>query len=78
MSAVLDHPDLWRARHLVRGGSRSGHPTGFPELDAELHDGGWPSAGLAEFLCDTPGIGELRLLLPALARRSQSVIHNRS
>lgn len=78
MSAVLDHPDLWRARSLVRperlGGSnsRSGHPTGFPELDAILHDGGWPSAGLAEFLCDTPGIGELRLLLPALARLSRS------
>ena len=72
MSAVLDHPDLWRARRLVRRRDRSGHPTGFPELDAVLHDGGWPSAGLAEFLCDTPGVGELRLLLPALARLSRS------
>ncbi|MDE2907423.1 MAG: translesion DNA synthesis-associated protein ImuA [Acidobacteriota bacterium] len=75
MNAVLDHPDLWRARRLVRpenSSSRSGHPTGFPELDAVLHDGGWPSAGLAEVLCDTPGVGELRLLLPALARLSRS------
>ena len=74
--AVLDHPHLWRARQLVRGRDpsgreHSGHPTGFHALDAILHDGGWPSAGLTEFLHDTPGVGELRLLLPALARLSQ-------
>ena len=70
--AVLDHPGLWRARHLVRTRTRSGHPTGFPALDAILHDGGWPPAGLTEFLYDTPGVGELRLLLPVLARLSQA------
>ena len=39
--------------------------TGFPELDDELH-GGWPRAGLGELLCTASGIGELRLLAPAL------------
>ena len=72
MNAVLNHPDLWCARQLARGRVRSGLPTGFPALDAMLHDGGWPSAGLTEFLYDTPGVGELRLLLPALARLSRS------
>ena len=70
--AVLDHPGLWRARHLVRARARFGHRTGFPALDAILHDGGWPPAGLTEFLYDTPGVGELRLLLPALARLSHA------
>ena len=71
-SQILDHPGLWRARQLGRERNRLGHPTGFPTLDATLHDGGWPSAGLTEFLHDTPGVGELRLLLPALARLSRT------
>lgn len=40
-------------------------PTGFPALDRAL-GGGWPPAVLIELLVDTPGIGELSLLLPAL------------
>ena len=72
MEALLNHPDLWRARQLGRNRVRSGHSTGFPPLDAILHDGGWPSAGLTEFLYNTLGVGELRLLLPALARLSRT------
>ena len=72
METLLNHPDLWRARQLGRNRVRSGHPSGFPPLDAILHDGGWPSAGLTEFLHDTAGVGELRLLLPALARLSRT------
>jgi cell division inhibitor SulA/protein ImuA len=41
-------------------------PSGFAELDAQLPGGGWPRGGLSELLFDTAGIGELRLLLPAL------------
>ncbi len=41
---------------------RSGHE----ELDALLPGGGWPLGALTELLSDTPGIGELELLLPAL------------
>ena len=61
---------LWRARDFaprdeapMGGGIR----TGFVALDAALFDRGWPRQGLAELLCDVCGIGELRLLMPALA-----------
>ncbi len=40
--------------------------TGFAALDAAFPHRGWPCAGLTELLCDACGIGELRLLAPAL------------
>ena len=46
-------------------------PTGFAELDDALH-GGWPRAGLSELLCAANGIGELRLLTPALKELCES------
>ncbi len=42
--------------------------SGFATLDRELAGGGWPSGDLAEILCDGSGMGELSLLLPAMAR----------
>jgi hypothetical protein len=42
-------------------------PTGFAALDAALPGGGWPAGGLAEALCCGEGIGELQVVLPALA-----------
>lgn len=41
--------------------------TGFVRLDAELPGGGWPRGALTELLPEQTGIGELGLLLPALA-----------
>jgi protein ImuA len=40
--------------------------TGYPVLDKELPNGGWPSAALIELLVQQAGIGEMRLLRPAL------------
>lgn len=40
--------------------------TGFAALDAELPGGGWPRRALSELLLPHPGIGEIRLLAPAL------------
>jgi len=42
-------------------------PTGFQALDSELPGGGWPSGALTEILGSQQGIGELQLVLPALA-----------
>jgi cell division inhibitor SulA/protein ImuA len=42
-------------------------PTGFGALDRCLPGGGWPRQGLIELLADRHGIGELSLLMPALA-----------
>jgi protein ImuA len=60
------HPTLWRAHQLarLRGAAVS---TGFAELDAELPGGGWPRQALTELLLPHPGVGEMRLLAPALA-----------
>jgi len=42
-------------------------PTGFQALDSELPGGGWPAGALTEILGHQEGIGELGLVLPALA-----------
>ncbi len=63
---MLPHPALWRAHQLGR--ERVGVcATGFAELDVELPGGGWPTRALTELLLAHEGIGELRLLAPALA-----------
>ena len=65
---LRQHPALWRARE--QGGrttSLPGLPTGFAALDRCLPGGGWPQQGLIEILMDRHGIGELSLLMPALA-----------
>jgi protein ImuA len=59
------HPSLWRGHQLGRIGSDA-VATGFARLDAELPGGGWPRRALAELLLPHPGIGEIRLLAPAL------------
>jgi protein ImuA len=60
------HPALWRAHQL----GRSAVPTtasGHAALDAELPSHGWPHQALTELLLPYPGVGEMRLLAPALA-----------
>ena len=67
---LRDHPArLWRAREQgTVSALPAGLPTGYAALDCCLPGQGWPRQGLIEILCDQHGIGELRLLLPALAR----------
>jgi cell division inhibitor SulA/protein ImuA len=68
---LLRHPGLWRARE--QGGATSqpaGRPTGYVALDRCLPGGGWPSQGLIEVLTDRHGVGEVSLLMPALAALS--------
>ena len=59
--------DLWRAHQLSRQTSGSVTTTGFTALDAELPGGGWPHRVLTELLVPHVGLGELRLLVPALS-----------
>jgi protein ImuA len=60
------HPSLWRASQLARSGARC-IDTGHPALSAQLPGGGWPTGALVDLLLQQPGIGEMRLLRPALA-----------
>jgi hypothetical protein len=76
LDALLKHPGVWRrsapAQHHVRA-----LPTGLAELDALLPGGGWPCGALSEILFEYDGLGELALLMPALAeltRRRQRVV----
>jgi len=64
---LLRHPGVWRARDQGGSSQPSGLPTGFGALDRCLPGGGWPRQGLIELLADSSGIGELSLLMPALA-----------
>lgn len=61
------HPLLWRGSQLARA-DQPCVETGHPELSRNLPGGGWPLGQLIELLLPHSGIGELRLLLPALRR----------
>lgn len=60
------HPSLWRASQLAHASTRC-VDTGHPALSAQLPGGGWPTGTLVDLLLQQSGIGELRLLRPALA-----------
>lgn len=59
---------VWRAHQLGCAGAARGVPSQFAALDAQLPDAGWPLGALTELLAESFGIGELRLLMPALAQ----------
>src|SRR5437667_6598405 len=69
LAELLHNPLLWRGDSLARTDDVIG--SGFAALDAELPGGGWPRGALTELLFDEEGIGELRLLAPALKRLAQ-------
>lgn len=65
---LLREPRIWRATSAPAG--TAAIASGFAELDARLPGGGWPEAALSEIVHEQQGIGELQLLMPALARIS--------
>jgi len=65
LARLLEHPAIWRGRSVARRVEVL--PTGYAALDACLPSGGWPRTGLIEILVPRFGVGELYLLLPALA-----------
>ncbi len=69
LEELLAHPSLWRGRSRA---ALATVPTGYAALDAGLPGGGWPRHGLIEILTPRPGVGELYLLMPALAALSRA------
>jgi protein ImuA len=59
------HARVWRGN--LAAFARAVIPTGFHELDRVLPGGGWPLGAVTEVFVDKYGIGELELLMPALA-----------
>lgn len=69
LEKLLQNPRLWRGRSAVP--DWKGIASGYPALDEHLPGGGWPPHALTEILLAHYGTGELKLLMPALARLSQ-------
>jgi hypothetical protein len=67
LSELLEKTGLWRASS-IDANYKQHCSTGYTSLDQKLPSAGWPADGVTEFLHDRAGIGELRLLAPALAR----------
>lgn len=68
---ILKHPGIWRGD----GYSQTSHPVvdcGHLGLAGVLPGGGWPQAAVSEIIPNRAGCGELRLLLPALAKLTQA------
>ncbi len=70
LDALLSAQRIWRGRPATV--PRARQPTGHAALDALLPGGGWPEASLTELLLAADGVGELRLLLPTLARLTRA------
>lgn len=64
LSTLLNDPRVWRGQ---RGTQQPALSTGYPALDAALPQRGWPKAALSEILFGVDGVGEMQLVLPALA-----------
>ncbi len=72
MSAALDtllhNAAIWRGSERASAGP-AGIASGFGAFDEAL--GGWPPGALVELIAQREGIGEVSVLLPALARLSK-------
>lgn len=66
LKEVLKRADIWQAsNHSQSSASLS---TGYASLDQSLHYSGWPLNQISELLIERVGIGEMQLVLPALAK----------
>lgn len=65
---LLSHPLLWRGQDS--SAEAPAIATGFVALDQYLPGGGWPLSGISEIFIERYGLGELSLLMPALATLS--------
>ena len=70
LDALLGDRRIWRGRPAALPPSTQ--PSGHAAHDATLPTGGWPDAALTELLLPRDGIGELRLVLPTLARLTRA------
>lgn len=71
LNHLMQSTGLWRASS-IDSQYLEACPTGFELLDRELPGSGWPASGITELLQKQAGIGELRILTPALAHLSHS------
>jgi hypothetical protein len=68
LEEILQRHPVWRGAAFARPSGVVA--TGYASLDRELPGGGWPGGALTEVLGSLKGIGELQILMPALAALS--------
>lgn len=68
LDKLLENPRVWRGHSQAH--ASPGLSSGYEALDSHLPGGGWPQNSLTEILVEHYGVGELRLLMPALATLS--------
>ena len=71
LGELLQRPDLWRGTP-ASAPSATALPTGHAALDALLPGGGWPLGALTELCHAHAGMGELRVIMPALAQLTRA------
>lgn len=71
LSALKQSARIWQG-HQPAHTRQPAESTGYQALDNQLGGLGWPRGALSECLLDTPGIGELHLLLPLMQRLTHS------
>ncbi len=71
LNALMQDARVWQGRHRRRAAPQA-EATGYPQLDHQLGGVGWPLGALSECLLDSPGIGELHLVLPLMQRLTQA------
>lgn len=70
IQSLTEQGRLWRAKEWQQT-KIAALSTGYSALDNLLPGNGWPLGAITEILYEKRGIGELRLVLPALAQISQ-------
>lgn len=68
LQGILQRHPIWRGQAVAPVFQTIS--TGYAELGRELPGGGWPTGALTEVLGEKEGIGELQVVLPALAALS--------
>jgi cell division inhibitor SulA len=66
LQEVLKRADIWQASSHSK--QQSSLSTEYFSLDQSLHSSGWPLNQMTELLIERAGIGEMQLVLPALAK----------
>jgi len=76
IEGLLSHAWLWRGQDSSFGNTAA-LATGFAGLDHYLPGGGWPLTGITEIFIEHYGLGELSILMPALATLSRRAVEAR-
>lgn len=71
LNTLIQNSMVWRGREYIQA-ARPSEPTGYQILDNQLEGIGWPRGALSECLLDSPGIGELHLMLPLMQQLSHT------